>query len=106
MAGMAFSQPASGQFMNALRTYAVVVLGQPLEDFVGAIRRPVINNNDFELHVALGEKVANRISDSRFFITCCNDDRALNSVVIRAVATVCRTKVGQRRQTPGPLQVK
>ena len=55
------------------------------------------------MHVELGEKVANRISDSRFFITRCNDDRALNSVVIRAAATVCRTKVGQRRQTLGPL---
>ena len=46
------------------------------------------------MHVELGEKVANRISDSRFFITCCNDDRALNSVIIRAAATFCRTKVG------------
>jgi len=50
---MAFSQPATWQFMYALRTYAVIVLSEPPKDFVGSIGRSIINDNDFELYVAL-----------------------------------------------------
>src|SRR5436853_1073014 len=102
MTGIAFSQPAVGQFMYSLCTYAGIVLSQPPEDFAGAIGGTIINDNDFELHVALGEKVANRISDSRFFITRCNDDRALNEAVVRSVVRVGHAKLGQRWQTLGP----
>ncbi|HSS97728.1 MAG TPA: hypothetical protein VLK33_11895 [Terriglobales bacterium] len=49
--------------MYALRLHAVIVLCYPPEDFVGSIGRSIINNNDFELHVELREKAANRISN-------------------------------------------
>src|SRR4051794_23186692 len=106
MTGIAFSQPVSGQFMDALGSYAVIVLGKPPEDFDGAIGGPIINDNDFEPHVALGEKVANRVFNTRFFITRSHDDRALNRSIIRVDAWVSRAKLGQCRQTTGPLQMK
>jgi len=83
---MAFSQPAIWQFMYALRKHAVIVPGQPSEDIVGSIGGPIIDDNDFEPDVALIEQVTNSIFDSRFFITRCHDDRALNATVVRTVA--------------------
>ena len=52
--------------MNALRTHAVILPGQPLEDFAGSIGGSIIDDNDFEPRVALPKQVANRVFNPRF----------------------------------------
>ena len=44
--------------------HAVIVLGQPSEDFASAIGRPIIDDNDFELDASLCEQVTNGVFNS------------------------------------------
>jgi hypothetical protein len=106
MTGMALSKPATWQFLNALRVHPVIELRKRLEDFGGSVRGSIIDDNYFELHVLLRENTEHRLSDSRHFISCCQDDRALNVGAVRASDPADWIKFGPVRQPHGPLQMK
>ena len=67
------AEPALWQHVHSLHLHPRVFLRQPPQDFARPVGGSVIHDDEFGLHAALREQMANRLFNPRFLIPRRND---------------------------------